>query len=147
MKMRTLGRHHKLLQLLYDGEFKRRCELKDGLGSMDAHTLQDLLERGLADRLPRDTSERGWYVITAAGKRVFETLESVDPFPEIIPREMKEYIHKIPAWQQEEGMWNGASETTYTALDSKVAWSKYHWVEVECPMDEYWIDYFKSKVW
>jgi len=162
MKMRTLGRHHKLLQLLSDGEPKRRVEIKDGLGCMDAHSLQDLLMRGLADRMPRDTKQTpAWYIITSAGKKSYEALEAVDPYPEEMPDD--HISRKIP-WKEahadmirregEEEVYKwvvpdeyGMTKLYYSGIDCRIAWRLYHWVEVDCPMSPYWIKHFENKIW
>ena len=110
MKMRTLGRHHRLLKILSDGELKIHRELK---ASQDAYTLQTLLIRGLVNRLPEDTNMRGWYLINSAGRKAYEKLEEVQSI----------------------------------SLDHTIACYGYRWVEVECPMNSYWIEYFKTHVW
>ena len=124
MKMRTLGRYHILLKLLSDEAPKRWSALKPGLGSMDSHALQLLLERGLVVKMSTDMATRGFYIITNAGVKVFESLESIDPI----------------TITTNSGRYRSGER-------SEIADSGYHWVEVECPMSEYWTDHFSRKVW
>jgi len=80
MKLRTLGRHHAILHHLRDEGLKTREELGPGIGSMDAHALQTLLELGLVERIPLDTNKQGWYIITSAGLKAYKLLQSTQPW-------------------------------------------------------------------
>jgi len=137
MKLRTLGRHHCILHHLCDGKLKRRAELGKGIGGMDAHALQALLERGLVERVPRNIKQRGWYVITDAGKKAYDILQ-----------DKQSWIENMPAGITNRHWYNeDYEELIVYPSDHNIAHRGYRWMEVQCPMSSYWIEHFKTHIW
>ena len=79
--MRTLGREHKILQVLADEKEHRKRDFGEML-DLSSMALDRLLIYGLAKRTPKDVTKRGTYSITKLGAKAFIELEDAQSLSE-----------------------------------------------------------------
>ena len=146
IKMRTLGRQHLILKRLEDGEPRRRCDIDMATFSGGAKHLENLLKRGLVERLDKDTRKHSWYIITKQGKEVFDKLEELQPYPEEFTDEQVTIRFRARRLD-DDGNIVETNEWHTLAGRADVAHRGYKWITIEYEESTYWVDYFSNITW
>jgi hypothetical protein len=143
MKIRTLGRVHRIL---YEAYHKRRVGmgLKEFSGTcFCAGHIEWALKNGLLNH-----KLRGKYYISKMGEDALMSLEQVDAYPinsKLVPADPSElsYDNRFRTYMKD---YNG--NVNQVISDGQIsAKREYHFVEVKVRRNKKWVRYFENKRW